>query len=39
MAVEKLETKDIAIIDRDLWEKVIAFHGHICPGVTIGYRA
>ncbi|MBQ4234531.1 MAG: TraR/DksA C4-type zinc finger protein [Firmicutes bacterium] len=39
MAVEKLETKDIAIINRELWERVIAFHGHICPGVTIGYRA
>lgn len=22
-----------------LWEKAVAFHGHICPGLTIGYRA
>ena len=22
-----------------LWEKSAAFHGHVCPGLTIGYRA
>ena len=22
-----------------LWEKAIAFHGHTCPGITIGYQA
>lgn len=22
-----------------LWEKVADFHGHVCPGLTIGYRA
>ena len=22
-----------------LWEKSVAFHGHTCPGLTIGYRA
>jgi formylmethanofuran dehydrogenase subunit E len=22
-----------------LWEKVHNFHGHICPGITVGYRA
>lgn len=22
-----------------LWEKCVAFHGHECPGLTIGYRA
>lgn len=22
-----------------LWEKAVAFHGHVCPGLTIGYRA
>lgn len=22
-----------------LWEKCAAFHGHACPGLTIGYRA
>ena len=22
-----------------LWEKCAAFHGHVCPGLTIGYRA
>ena len=22
-----------------LWEKAAAFHGHECPGLTIGYRA
>lgn len=22
-----------------LWDKCVAFHGHSCPGLTIGYRA
>ncbi|MDO5027800.1 MAG: FmdE family protein [Bacillota bacterium] len=22
-----------------LWQKVVDFHGHVCPGVTIGFRA
>ena len=22
-----------------LWKKAAAFHGHVCPGLTIGYRA
>ena len=22
-----------------IWEKCVAFHGHECPGLTIGYRA
>jgi formylmethanofuran dehydrogenase subunit E len=25
--------------NRDLLERVIAFHGHFCPGVLIGFRA
>jgi formylmethanofuran dehydrogenase subunit E len=25
--------------DRELWERSVAFHGHICPGLTIGYKA
>ncbi len=25
--------------NRELWEKSAAFHGHICPGLTIGYKA
>ena len=24
---------------QQLWEKAAAFHGHVCPGLTIGYRA
>ena len=24
---------------KELWERSVAFHGHICPGLTIGYRA
>ncbi len=24
---------------KELWEKCTAFHGHACPGLTIGYRA
>lgn len=25
--------------DRKLWEKCAAFHGHVCGGLTIGYKA
>lgn len=25
--------------ERELWEKCVAFHGHECPGLTIGYKA
>lgn len=24
---------------QELWEKAIAFHGHVCPGIAIGYQA
>lgn len=24
---------------KTLWEKAAAFHGHVCPGLTIGFRA
>ena len=23
----------------DLWKKCVEFHGHVCPGLAIGYRA
>ena len=23
---------------KELWDKCAAFHGHVCPGLTIGYR-
>lgn len=26
-------------INNELWEKCVAFHGHECPGLAIGYRA
>jgi formylmethanofuran dehydrogenase subunit E len=26
-------------MDREMLERVIAFHGHLCPGVTMGVRA
>lgn len=25
--------------NRELWEKCVAFHGHACGGLTIGYKA
>lgn len=25
--------------ERELWDRSAAFHGHICPGLTIGYKA
>ena len=24
---------------RELWNKAAAFHGHVCGGLTIGYKA
>ncbi len=26
-------------MEKELWEKCVAFHGHECPGLAIGYRA
>lgn len=26
-------------MDKELWEKCVAFHGHECPGLAIGFRA
>lgn len=26
-------------MNRELWEKCVAFHGHECPGLAIGFRA
>ncbi len=26
-------------IDYELWDKVVEFHGHECPGLAMGYRA
>lgn len=26
------------IMDQQLWEKAVAFHGHECPGLAIGFR-
>jgi len=26
-------------MDKQLWEKAVAFHGHECPGLAIGFRA
>ena len=25
--------------NKELWEKCVAFHGHVCGGLTIGYKA
>lgn len=29
----------VIVMDMDLWEKCVDFHGHECPGLAIGYRA
>ena len=29
----------MALTDMELWKKSAEFHGHICPGLTIGYKA
>jgi formylmethanofuran dehydrogenase subunit E len=26
-------------MDRELWKKAVAFHGHECPGLAIGFKA
>ena len=26
-------------MDRELWERVVGFHGHECPGLAIGFKA
>jgi Formylmethanofuran dehydrogenase subunit E len=26
-------------MDKALWEKAVAFHGHACPGLAIGFKA
>ena len=31
--------KEGIVMDQQLWEKAIAFHGHACPGLAIGVRA
>ena len=25
--------------NKELWQKCAEFHGHVCPGLTIGYKA
>jgi formylmethanofuran dehydrogenase subunit E len=27
------------LMNRELWEKCVAFHGHECPGLAIGFKA
>ena len=29
----------MTLTEMELWEKSAEFHGHICPGLTIGYKA
>jgi formylmethanofuran dehydrogenase subunit E len=26
-------------VKNEQWEKTVEFHGHICPGIAVGYRA
>lgn len=26
-------------MNQELWDKAVAFHGHLCPGLAIGFRA
>lgn len=27
------------MINQEAWSKAVAFHGHICPGIVVGFRA
>jgi len=29
----------VIFLNKDLWERCVAFHGHECPGLAIGFRA
>jgi formylmethanofuran dehydrogenase subunit E len=31
--------KEESRMDKELWEKAVAFHGHECPGLAIGFKA
>jgi formylmethanofuran dehydrogenase subunit E len=35
----KENSRNDIVNDAALWEKAVAFHGHICGGLTIGYKA
>jgi len=39
--VTTLEDKEVYLMcmEKTLWEKAMEFHGHICPGLTVGFRA
>jgi formylmethanofuran dehydrogenase subunit E len=26
-------------MNKELWDKAVAFHGHECPGLAIGFKA
>jgi formylmethanofuran dehydrogenase subunit E len=34
-----LEEQEMNTVEQELWDRSAAFHGHICPGLTIGYKA
>ena len=33
------DTTLTTLLDRSFWDKAVAFHGHECPGLAIGYKA
>lgn len=32
-------SSDTTLLDHSFWDKAVAFHGHECPGLAIGYKA
>lgn len=32
-------SSDTTLLDRSFWNKAVAFHGHECPGLAIGFKA
>lgn len=31
-------SSDTTLLDHSFWDKAVAFHGHECPGLAIGYK-
>jgi len=34
-----LKSRGEILMDKNLWDKCVAFHGHECPGLAIGFKA
>lgn len=37
--MKSTEAKGATMLDETMWRKVAEFHGHMCPGLAIGFKA